>query len=105
MFNYLPLRQIFPTRPQSLTALGLQIGAGLDTGNPAFFWGVSYGLGKYIRIGYGETSQRVKTLKDGQTVGSPVVDKDAIKTRQEFRNDHYLSLTISIGSLKFFNAG
>jgi hypothetical protein len=103
MFNYLPLRQLFPDRANAVTALGLQVGAGVDSGNPAFFWGISYGLGRYVRIGWGETSQRVRVLR-GQTVGDKVPDKDAIQTRQKFANSHYFSLTISIGSLKFFNA-
>jgi hypothetical protein len=103
MFNYLPLRSLLPGWPKPLTSLGLQIGAGVDNSNPAFFWGVSYGFGKYLRVGWGETSQRVKALR-GQSVGDAVPDKDSIRMRQRFENDHYFSLTISIGSLRLFNA-
>jgi len=103
MFNYLPLRQTFADKPGWLTSLGIQIGSSLSTDNPGYFYGLSYGLGKYVRLGWGETRQRVNALR-GQAVGNPVPDKDSIHTRQAFRGAKYFSLTISIGSLKFFNA-
>ncbi|HEX7154056.1 MAG TPA: hypothetical protein VF618_21390 [Thermoanaerobaculia bacterium] len=101
MFNYLPFRIATPNAPEYLQRLGAQVGAAVDTKKPAFFWGISYGLGPYIRLGWGGTSQRITELR-GQSIGDPVPNKEAIRTRQGFANSHYWSLTVSINSLKFF---
>jgi len=103
MFNYLPLKTWASGTPSAIQALGVQIGTGIDTKKPAFFYGISYGLGKYIRIGWGGTSQRVTQLREHE-VGFNPITKEELRTRQGFENGHYWSLTISIGSVKLFTS-
>lgn len=83
--------------------LGLQLGAGLDTDEPAIFVGAVVGLGKYFKIGAGKTWQEVPVLADGQTEGVTVVEStEAIRLGDDFEDEWYFSLTISLSELPFF---
>ena len=80
-----------------------EFGTTVDTDRPAVFGGGAVGLGRYVRLGFGVTRQRVKAL-DGQTEGVTVVaDEKAIKTHDVWKNGRYWSLTVSISSLPFFS--
>lgn len=84
-------------------AYGLQFGAGTDTAKPSLFLGASMDLGRWFRIGAGQTWQRVKVLSSGQEVLKTVVADDAaIRTRDAFRGDLYLSLSISLDGIPLF---
>jgi hypothetical protein len=84
---------------------GLQFGAGTDTAKPSLFLGASVDLGRWFRIGAGQTWQRVKVLASGQEVLKTVVADDAaIRTRDAFRGDLYLSLSISLDGIPLFDS-
>jgi hypothetical protein len=81
--------------------IGVEIGAALSTDKPALFAGVSLPLTRYFRLGGGYTVQRVTAL-DGQSIGQDVTADTDIKTRQNFDDGYYVSLSISLGSISFF---
>jgi len=84
-------------------AYGLQFGAGTDTAKPSLFLGVSVDLGRWFRVGAGRTWQRVKVLQAGQTeLETVVADDNAIRTRDAFRSDFYISLSISLDGIPLF---
>lgn len=84
---------------------GLQFGAGTDTDKPSLFLGASVDLGRWFRIGAGQTWQRVKVLSSGQEeLKTVVADDAAIRTRDAFRNDFYLSLSISLDGIPLFES-
>lgn len=84
-------------------AYGLQFGAGTDTAKPSLFFGVSVDLGRWFRVGAGRTWQRVKALSAGQTeLKTVIADDDAIQTRDAFRSDFYISLSISLDGIPLF---
>jgi hypothetical protein len=100
MLNIVPLR-LWNTH-KFIEPLGIQIGASPDSAKPGLFWGLSYGLGKYVRVGWGGTSQRVDTLRSETPLGKEIASKDDIRKRQAYKNDHYWSLMISIRALRLF---
>lgn len=101
MFLHLGAGLVFPSVPRYFRTAGLEIGTAVSTDSPAFFAGLSVPLGRYLRIGWGYTVQRVTQL-NGQKVGMEVADDDAIKTRKGFEGGHYVSLSISVGAVKLF---
>jgi hypothetical protein len=94
---YAPART-WPARP------GLEFGLGVSQpSDMALFAGGSLEIGRYMRLGGGWTWQKVKTL-NGQEEGVTEVSKDAdIRTKDDFRGDWYVSLSLAIDSLKFFS--
>ena len=103
MLNIVPLR-LWEKSPRYLEPLGIQIGASPETAKPALFWGLSYGLGKYVRIGWGGTSQRIAKLRPETPLDKTINSKDDIRQRQSYENDHYWSLMISIRALRLFTS-
>ena len=101
MLNVVPLR-LWTRAPKLIQPLGVQVGAAVDTSKPALFWGVSYGLGKYVRVGWGRTSQRVSTLRDETPLGHQIADAGEIRKRQKYEKDEYWSLMISVRTLRLF---
>jgi len=101
--NLRPVAFFAPDAPAWTRAFGAEIGSAVSTDKPAVFGGVSLQLGRFFRLGWGYTAQRVTELK-GQTIGTPVTSNDDIKTRQGFHNGHYASLTISLGNIPFFSS-
>jgi hypothetical protein len=101
MLNVVPLR-LWNKAPTWLQPLGIQIGAGADSSKPGLFGGFSYGLGKYARIGWGWTSQRVSTLRDETPEGKQIADASEIRKRQKYQEDHYWSLMVSVRALRLF---
>ncbi len=87
--------------PAAIAPLDLQLGAGIDTKISSVFVGLSYPLMKSARLGAGYTWQRVTALRD-QSVGDPIKNKGDIKTHDAIDGAWYLSLSLSLGSLKFF---
>jgi len=102
MLNIVPLR--LWDVPKFFQPFGVQVGASTDTGKPALYWGVSYGFGKYVRVGWGGTSQRVTTLRDLNPLGSMIGSTADIRTRKRYENDHYWSLMVSIRALRLFSS-
>jgi hypothetical protein len=100
MLNIVPLR--LWDFPKFVQPLGIQVGAAVDTSKPALFWGLSYGFGKYVRVGWGETSQRVATLRSETPLGTPILNAGEIRKRQKYKNGKYWSLMISIRALRLF---
>jgi hypothetical protein len=74
----------------------------VDASKPALFWGFSYGLGKYVRVGWGETSQRISTLRDETPLNHQIANAGEIRKRQKYERDKYWSLMISIRTLRLF---
>jgi hypothetical protein len=86
-------------------AYGLQFGAGTDTAKPSLFLGGSVDLGRWFRVGVGRTWQRVKVLSSGQKeLETVVADDAAIRTRDAFRSDFYVALSISLDGIPLFEA-
>ncbi|HKH49688.1 MAG TPA: hypothetical protein VKM72_33940 [Thermoanaerobaculia bacterium] len=102
MLNVMPLR--LWDVPKGLQGLGIQIGAATDSTKPALFWGLSYSFGKYVRVGWGGTSQRITKLRDETPLDLPLESKDDIRTRKSYKDDHYWSLTVSIRALRLFTS-
>ena len=82
--------------------VGIELGVGVRN-EPAFFGGLSFRLGKYVRLGAGYTYQQVKELRD-QMLGDPLDSKDDIKMRDTFDGDFYVSLSVTFNSISLFNA-
>jgi hypothetical protein len=101
--NVRPVAFISPDAPAWTRGFGVEIGSALSTDKPAVFAGLSVQLGRYFRLGWGFTAQRVTELK-GQKIGDAVTSNDDIVTHQAFHSAHYLSLTVSLGSIPFFSA-
>jgi hypothetical protein len=81
----------------------LEGGVALDTKTPGFFLGGSIELTKWIRLSAGRTWQNVRVL-DGQAVGDPVDNDDAIRIRDHFEGARYLSVSFAIDELPLFKA-
>lgn len=82
--------------------VGLELGVGTDTNNPALFLGASWKLNRAIRLGLGSTWQQVKAL-DGQNIGDPISAATDIKRQNELENSWYASFSFNLGSLGLFN--
>jgi len=86
--------------PQKTWAVGLQVGAPVDNDDPGLFLGVSSRLYFFI-LGVGGTGQEVKEL-DGTKVGHVVPSSDAIRTKDAWDWDWYVSFAVGIDELPFF---
>jgi hypothetical protein len=86
-----------------LFTFGPQIGAGFSTDHPAFFAGFGIGISRYAKLGFGWSWQRIKALKDAET-GDPVAATEDISTRDVFKDNYYVSLSITLDEMPFFNA-
>jgi hypothetical protein len=93
-----------PDAPPLVRGIGIELGAAVSADKPAFFAGLSVPVTRFFRLGWGYTTQRVTAL-DGQEIGGEVASKDDIRTRQHFVDGHYISLSISLGSISFFKGG
>ena len=80
---------------------GVEFGAAADTSKPGFFGGLSFQLGRFVRLGGGITYQRIKALR-GQDLGDVVKATSDIKTRQRFEDGAYLSLSIGFEQFRLF---
>jgi hypothetical protein len=80
---------------------GLEFGAAADTSKPGFFGGLSFQLGRFVRLGGGITYQRIKALR-GQNLGDVVKATSDIKMRQRFEDGAYLSLSIGLEQFRLF---
>jgi hypothetical protein len=104
MLNVVPLR-LWPSVPKWIQPIGAQVGAAVDSAKPALYYGLSYGLGRYIRVGWGGTSQRVTELRPETPLGyDKITAASDIRTRQAYQNDHYWSLMVSLRALRLFTA-
>ena len=98
------LAMLVTGRPQSLRGLGLQLGFGLDTANPALYTGVAWRLGDFAKISVGETFQRVKKLANGQAVGqSDLTSAEALTTRDGWTSRPYIALSLTLDNLPLFS--
>ncbi len=102
MLNVVPLRLL--DLPTLIQPLGLQVGASADSARPAVFYGLSYGLGKYVRVGWGRTEQRVTVLRDETPLNHPIANAGEIRKRQKYEKADYWSLMVSIRALSLFTA-
>ncbi|MFP5288576.1 MAG: hypothetical protein ACLGI9_22765, partial [Thermoanaerobaculia bacterium] len=102
-----------PGQPERFLRWGVDVGAALDTANPTALAGVSLSLGRFVRLGYGRAWTRVKRLDDDQSEFSLLADGtvdpasvvssgDDIRTRNDFKDDEYFSLTFTLDALPFF---
>ena len=93
-----PSTQDFFLRP------GVEFGVGLNQDYLSFYTGVSFELWKVVRLGVGNSWQQV-TVLDGQEAGVTVLPAaDHIKTKNEFTNRLYFSLTIAFDGLSLFQS-
>lgn len=100
--SYRFLQHLRPSTRHASIKPGFDIGATISD-DPGFFLGPSVEIGKLLRIGAGYTSQQVKELR-GQIEGVTVIGSDnEIRTRDTFKSDYYVSLTFSLGTLKWFS--
>lgn len=106
------LMSFVPQQKDRFLRWGVDLGAAVDANTPTGLAGLSMSLGRFVRLGGGWAWSRVKDLngqkefrrlEDG-TVDprSTVPNADAIRTRDVFKNDWYLSLTFSMDALPFF---
>lgn len=87
---------------RSQFTFGPQLGVGFDTDFPALFGGFAVGISRYAKLGFGWTWQRIDELRGH--INDPVSSKDDIKTRDAFDNNYYISLSITLDELPFFQA-
>ena len=90
-----PAASTWVTRP------ALEGGVAIDTKTPGFFLGGSLEITKWIRVSAGRTWQNV-TVLDGQQEHDPVANDDAIKLRDTFVGDNYVSVSFAIDALPLF---
>jgi hypothetical protein len=81
---------------------GLEIGAGLDTDHRAAFLGLSFEIGKAVRLSYGRTWQRVTVLRGQEEGVTEVKSDEEVRTRKAYRGDWYVSFSFAIDSLTVF---
>lgn len=101
VFAAYPVLHHFTAEPWA-RRVGLELGVGTDTNNPALFLGASWKLNRAIRLGLGSTWQQVKAL-DGQKIGDPISAATDIKRRNELESSWYASFSFNLGSLSLFN--
>ncbi len=89
------------------------IGVGLTTSEPRFFFGGSLQFFRYFRVGGGLTLQKVTRLGVGQSelllvdgsaspLSTEITSASDIRTRQGFQREAYLSLVIALDDLPIF---
>lgn len=102
-----------PQQRERFAQLGFDLGAALDTDNPTALAGLSVSFGRFVRLGGGLITSRIKRLDDGQREfrlladGTPdpesvVTKTEDIRKKDTFKEGWYLSLTFSLNSLPFF---
>ena len=87
---------------RSQLSFGPQLGVGFDTDHPSLFAGLGLGISRYVKLGFGWNWQRVDELKG--RIGDKVAKTEDIETRNAFADDYYISLSITLDELPFFNA-
>ncbi|HSG39548.1 MAG TPA: hypothetical protein VLE27_07900, partial [Thermoanaerobaculia bacterium] len=104
LMHYRLGKRLCPQCGGLVKAFGVEFGSGIETSKPAFFGGLSFQLGKYVRLGAGVTTQQIKELRN-QELGDIVAAAADVKTRDTFKEDYYISLSIAFESLRLFTAG
>jgi len=85
--------------------IGLQLGAAIDTKEPALLGGLAVRLGPYVKLSGGVISSKVNDLARGFEIGDTVPDADSIRTHDEFDEDWYVALSVTLDNLPFFGGG
>jgi len=100
-FDWRLIQAWHPAASTWVTRPALEGGVAIDTKTPGFFLGGSLEITKWIRVSAGRTWQNVKVL-DGQQEHDPVANDDAIKLRDTFVGDSYVSVSFAIDALPLF---
>lgn len=103
LFEYRWGQRVWPDS-KALRGLGLELGAGIDSEDPAVLVGLSYRPARHVRLGAGLVYQKISVLADDLAVGMTIPSEDDIRTKDDFSGKGYLSLTISFDSLSLFSA-
>jgi hypothetical protein len=100
-FDWRLIQAWHPAASTWMTRPALEGGVAIDTKTPGFFLGGSLEITKWIRVSAGRTWQNVKVL-DGQQEHDAVANDDAIKLRDTFVGDSYVSVSFAIDALPLF---
>ena len=100
-FDWRLIQAWHPAASTWVTRPALEGGVAIDTKTPGFFLGGSLEITKWIRVSAGRTWQNVRVL-DGQQEHDPVANDDAIKLRDTFVGDSYVSVSFAIDALPLF---
>lgn len=95
---------LFPQASTWVHGLGIEFGAGTDTDQPAFFGGISFRIGRFVRLGGGITYQQVTEL-EGQHEGQIVSSATDLRTRDDFTGKPYFSFSVALEAFSLFSGG
>ncbi len=95
---------LFQKAPTWVHGLGIEFGAGTDTDQPAFFGGISFRIGRFVRFGGGITYQQVTEL-EGQHEGQTVSSATDLRTRDDFTGKPYFSFSVALEAFSLFSGG
>lgn len=99
----LNLMEMFAPGVSSPVRPGLEIGATLDTANPALLTGISFEFARVVRLGIGTGWWRIPQLV-AQTEDAVVGDNDKLQTKDVLqRTRYYVSATVALGALSLFS--
>lgn len=95
---------LFPKKSTWVHGFGLEFGAGTDADQPAFFGGLSYRIGRFVRLGAGISYQQVTEL-EGQHEGQIVNSATDLRTRDRFTAKPYASFSVALEAFTLFSSG
>jgi len=93
---------VFGTAYRKGWPVGVQLGAAVDGDEPALLAGLALRLGPYVKLSGGVISAKVDDLARGLDIGDEVPDADSIRTHDEFAEDWYLALSVTLDNLSLF---